>query len=397
MRSMGKKITASKGQVDRASARSALMPSFKVMDVLETAQAMEARGERIAHLEIGEPDFDAPEPVKNAAISAIRMGRTKYTHSLGLHTLRQAIRENLQKEYGVDVPLERIMVTAGTSNALHLLLSALLEKGDQVIMATPCYSCYPNFVSFLGGKPVMIPVREEERFELRPEAIMKKINRRTKAILINSPCNPTGMMMDQETMEQIAGLGPMVVSDEIYHGLVYQGRARSILEFTDRAFAINGFSKKYAMTGWRLGYVVAPPQYVRPMQKIQQNFSISVNSFVQWGGVAALRKGEPFVRKSVKVYNERRIYVLKRLEEIGLPVLHPPQGAYYFFVNASRLSKDSMALTMRILEKAKVAVTPGIDFGPGGEGYIRLTYASSLKEIKLGLNRLDRFIKESFA
>ncbi|MDH5639403.1 MAG: pyridoxal phosphate-dependent aminotransferase [Nitrospinota bacterium] len=385
-------MTARKKNRDTATERSLNIPSFKVMDILEKSQAMEARGERIVHLEIGEPDFDTPDVVKEAAIEAIRAGRTKYTHSLGLDSLRRAIRADFLNEYGVEVSLDRIMVTAGTSNGLQLLLAALIEKGDEVIMGTPCYSCYPNFVSYLGGKPVMIKVREEEKFELKPEEVRKKITRRTKAILVNSPSNPTGMVMSAKTMEQLAQLGPIVVSDEIYHGLVYEGRAPSILEFTDRAFVINGFSKRYAMTGWRLGYIIAPEQYVRPMQKIQQNFPISVNSFVQWGGVAALEKGGDFVRKAVKSYDKRRLYMLERLEEIGLPVTHPPQGAYYFFTNASRLSKDSLMLTMDILEKAKVAVTPGMDFGPGGEGYLRLTYANSMKEIKLGLTRLEGYL-----
>jgi len=367
------------------------MPSFGVMDILERAMAMEERGEDIVHLEIGEPDFDTPDVVKQAAITAIKKGETKYTHSLGLAALRQAIARSIQKDYGVEVSQERIMVTAGTSNGLYLLLSSLIEKGDEVIMSTPCYSCYPNFVSYLGGKPVLVRLDEKARFQPDPAAIAKKITRRTKAILINSPSNPTGMVMDPDVIERIASLGPMVVSDEIYHGLVYEGRARSILEYTDDAFVINGFSKKYAMTGWRLGYIIAPERYVRPMQKIQQNFSISVNSFVQWGGVAALNRGGAFVRKSVQEYDRRRLYMLKRLEEIGLPVAHPPQGAYYFFTNASRLGKDSMALTIRILEEAKVAVTPGIDFGPGGEGYLRLTYASAMSQIKKGLARLGKF------
>ncbi|MDH5511142.1 MAG: pyridoxal phosphate-dependent aminotransferase [Nitrospinota bacterium] len=387
-------MTTRKKNRDTASERSLNIPSFKVMDIMEKGQAMEAMGERIVHLEIGEPDFDTPEVVKEAAIAAIREGRTKYTHSLGLDSLRRAIRSDFLNEYGVEVSLDRIMVTAGTSNGLQLLLAALIERGDEVIMATPCYSCYPNFVSYLGGKPVMIRVREEEKFELRPEEVRKKITRRTKAILINSPSNPTGMVMSAKTMEQLAHLGPIVVSDEIYHGLVYEGRANSILEFTDRAFAINGFSKRYAMTGWRLGYIIAPEQYIRPMQKIQQNFAISVNSFVQWGGVAALEKGGEFLQKTLKTYNKRRMYMQGRMEEIGLPVLHPPQGAYYFFANASHLSKDSLSLSHDILEQAKVAVTPGMDFGPGGEGYLRLTYASSLKEIKLGLTRLERYISK---
>lgn len=378
----------------RVSKKSRDMTPFIVMDILEKAGKMEADGKKVIHFEIGEPDFDTPEPVKQAGIAAIRKGYTKYTHSLGLPELRQAIAENFSDEYNMEIDPERILVTSGSSNALFLALAAVIDKGSEVIMSDPCYSCYPNFVSFLGGKPVMIRVHEEERFQLRPEKIKDKITNRTRAILINSPANPTGMTLDSSVIKTIANLGPVIVSDEIYHGLIYEGESSSILEFTDQAFVINGFSKRYAMTGWRLGYMIAPEKYIRPVQKMQQNFNISANSFVQWAGIAALAKGGPFLKKIHKTFGQRRKYLVAGLKSIGLPVTCAPKGAYYVFTNASRYGEDSLKLAHRILDEAHVAVTPGIDFGEGGEGYLRFSYANSIENMEKGLKRLERFLSK---
>ncbi|HEB73274.1 MAG TPA: pyridoxal phosphate-dependent aminotransferase [Nitrospirae bacterium] len=376
----------------RISRKSQDIPSFIVMDILEKAGAMEADGKKVIHFEIGEPDFDTPEPVKKAGIAAIRKGYTKYTHSLGLLELRRAIADNFNDEYGVEIDPERILVTSGSSNALFLALAALIDKGSEVIMSDPGYSCYPHFVSFLGGKPVMVKVDEKEGFQLRPEMIKKKITKRTCAILINSPANPTGMTLDSSVMKTIAKLGPVVVSDEIYHGLIYEGGVNSILEFTGRAFVINGFSKRYAMTGWRLGYMIAPEKYIRPVQKMQQNFNISANSFVQWAGISALAHGGPFLKKIRKTFDKRRKFLVNGLEEIGLPVTHPPKGAYYVFTNASKYGKDSLKLVHKILDESLVAITPGIDFGEGGEGYLRFSYANSIENMETGLNRLGKLL-----
>ncbi len=369
------------------------IPSFIVMDILEKAKAMEARGEHIVHLEIGEPDFDTPEPIKRATVAAIMEGKTKYTHSLGTMELRNGVVSHMDDEYGVTITPERVLVASGTSNALFLSLAAILDEGDEVIMSDPCYACYPNFVTFLGGRPVYVRVKEEERFQLDPEKIAEKITDRTKAILINSPCNPTGMMTDDDTLEKIGELGPLVISDEIYHGLVYEGEARSMLEFTDNAIVIDGFSKRYAMTGFRLGYAITPETYLRPMWKLQQNFNISANSFVQWGGLAALREGKPYVEKMREVYDSRRRFLLHGLDTIGLTVPHAPQAAFYVMVNIKRYSSDSMKLANEILERAKVAVTPGIDFGEGGEGYIRLSYANSMENLEKGVKCLGEFFR----
>jgi len=365
---------------------------FLVMEILEEAERLQKEGIDIVHLEVGEPDFDTPACIVEAAARAMREGRTHYTHSLGIRELREAICEDYLKRYGVDVDPDRVLVTAGTSPALFMLYSVLLEAGDEVILSNPYYACYPNYVTFSEGVPVYVDVRESEGYQLRPEAIREKIGPRTRAIMINSPANPTGIVLSPEGMAEIARMGPMVVSDEIYHGLVYEGKEHSILEFTDRACVLNGFSKLYAMTGWRLGYVIAPLDVIRAMQKIHQNFFISANGFVQWGGVAALREAGPEAEKMRRTYAARRLAMLEGLRGLGFEIPHPPTGAFYVLVNARKYTSDSLSFAFDILRKAHVAVSPGIDFGSNAEGYLRFSYATSVERIAEGMERLKGYL-----
>jgi aspartate/methionine/tyrosine aminotransferase len=276
-----------------------------------------------------------------------------------------------------------------------LMVAALLEKGDEVIISDPGYACYPNFVKFVEGVPVTVPVYEDDGFQYRPEAIEKKITERTKAILINSPSNPTGNLLSAERMQAIAAFSPIVISDEIYHGLVYEDKEHSIFEFTDNAFVLNGFSKLYAMTGLRLGYLIAPKPFVRPIQKMQQNLFICANSVVQCAGIAALDESAEDVARMKRTYNERRQVMIKRVKGLGLGITVEPTGAFYVFANARHISNDSYKLAFDILEKAHVGVTPGIDFGENGEGYIRFSYANSMENIAEGLNRIEQYLEES--
>ena len=378
--------------MDTISKRVRDLPSFIVMDVLEKAHELEAQGRHIIHLEIGEPDFPTPQCVCNAAQEAMCKGETHYTHSLGLISLREAICENYRAEYGVNIRPEQIIITSGTSPALFMLFSAILEVGDEIIMSDPHYPCYPNFARFLGAVPVCVDVYEADGFQLRPERIKTKIGEKTKAILINSPSNPTGNLLSKERIERIAGLGPPVISDEIYHGLVYGEKEHSILEFSDNAFVLNGFSKLYAMTGWRLGYLVAPIEYIRPLQKVQQNFFISASSVAQWAGLKALTEAQPDVKEMRRIYNERRKYMIKRVRKLGFGLTVEPAGAFYLLVNAKHLATSSYELAFEILERAGVGVSPGIDFGQNAEGYLRLSYANSIENIEEGLNRIEEFL-----
>jgi aspartate/methionine/tyrosine aminotransferase len=365
---------------------------FLAVEVFERAQALERRGIDIVHLGFGEPDFETPTVIQEAAQRAIKDGRTKYTASLGILPLREAIAEHYARRYRVTVSPEQVLVTAGTSPAMLLVFGTLLDPGDEVVLSDPHYACYPNFVRYAEGRPTYVTLDEADGFQYRPEAMRERLTARTRAILINSPANPTGTVLDAPRMEAIAQLGPFVVSDEIYHGLTYEGPEHSVLEFTDRAFVLNGFSKAFAMTGWRLGYVIAPRDSIRPLQKLYQNFFISTNEFVQWAGVAALREAASEVGRFRAIFAERRRVMLDGLAAIGLGVRAEPTGAFYVFVNVRHYTSDSLAFAFDVLDRAHVAVAPGIDFGANGEGYLRLSYASSVERIREGLARLGRFL-----
>ena len=375
------------------SRRAQEITPFLVMDILERAKELESRGEHVIHLEIGEPDFPTPQVVKEAAFRAMAAGETQYTHSQGLMDLREALCRHYLEKYGVRLSPEQFIVTSGTSPAMLLIFAALLDAEDEVILSDPHYSCYPNFLRLVDAIPHYVRVREEEGFQFRPEELRPHLTPQTKGIIINSPANPTGTLLSAERLARIAELGPHIVSDEIYHGLVYEGQEHSILEYTDRAFVINGFSKLYAMTGWRLGYLIAPREFVRPIQKLMQNFFISANPFVQRAGIAALTQAGPELEVMRATYDERRRFLLAGLERLGFHIPVPPTGAFYVFVNARHLSADSYALAFDILEKAKVGVTPGIDFGDGGEGYLRLSYANSLENLEEALKRLESYLE----
>ncbi|MBN1831519.1 MAG: pyridoxal phosphate-dependent aminotransferase [Deltaproteobacteria bacterium] len=376
----------------RVSERALRIPPFIVMEVLEKAHELESMGRHIIHLEIGEPDFPTPECIREGAIKAIRDGHTHYTHSLGIIELRESICEHYFEKYGVEVSPDQVLITSGTSPALFMIFSILLEAGDEVIISNPHYSCYPNFVKFAGAKPIFVNVCEEEGFQYRPREIKDRLGPLTRAILINSPSNPTGSLLSPQRMEAISDLKPHILSDEIYHGLVYEEKEHSILEYTDKAFVLNGFSKAYAMTGWRLGYIISPPEFVRALQKMQQNFFICAASVSQWAGVAALKEGAPDVERMKSIYNERRIYMIQRLRQLGFQLPVEPAGAFYILVNAKHLSTDSYDLAFEILERAGVGVCPGIDFGRNAEGYLRFSYANSLSNIEEGLNRIEKYL-----
>ncbi len=328
----------------KISKRAWEIPPFIVMDILEKAHELESQGRHIIHLEIGEPDFPTPECICQAAKEAITRGETHYTHSLGIIELRQAICDDYRVKYGATVGPGQVLITSGTSPALFMIFSALLEAGEEIIISDPHYPCYPNLVNFMGAKPALVKVYEEDGFQLRPEEISKKIGPRTKAILVNSPSNPTGNLLSSNRMQMIAELGPPVISDEIYHGLVYGEKEHSILEFTENAFVLNGFSKLYAMTGWRLGYIIVPPAFVRPLQKMQQNFFISAGSVSQWAGLAALKKAQADVDRMKGIYDERRRYMIQRLRELRFGLTVEPAGAFYMLVNAQHLCRSPYEL-----------------------------------------------------
>lgn len=387
---------SSSGFVEIARRAEEITP-FLAVEVFERAEELERQGHDVVHLEFGEPDFETPAVIREAAIRAIRDGRTRYTHSLGILPLREAIAEHYLKTYGVAVSPDQVLVTAGTSPAMLLLFTTLLAAGDEVLLSDPHYACYPNFVRYAEGVPVTVPTPEAVGWELHPDGVRERVSPRTKAIMVNSPANPTGSVLPAGRLAGLAEVaeraGAWLVSDEIYHGLTYEGRDHTALEFTDRAFVLNGFSKAYAMTGWRLGYLVAPKSYIRTLQKVHQNFFISSQEVSQWAGVAALREAGEEVVRFRRTFDERRRAVIGDLRAIGLGVGPEPTGAFYVFADARRFCERSYDFAFEVLARAHVALTPGIDFGPGGEGYLRVSYASGLERVREGMRRLGELLR----
>ena len=368
--------------------------SFIVMDIQDKAKEMEAAGENIIHLEIGEPDFNAPSIVKEATIAALNNDDTHYTHSLGKISLREAIAAYYKSNYGVAIEKNRIIVTSGTSPAMVMTLAALLNDGDEVIIPNPYYACYPNFIKIFRGIVKDINVEEQDGFKYNIAALKAAITPKTKAIIVNSPANPTGAVYSAQELQDIASLGHTIIADEIYHGLVYEGECHSILEYTDNAVVLNGFSKLFAMTGFRMGYAIVPQEMSRTFQKLQQNFYLCAGSFPQEGAIAALTGDcAAELENMKKIYNERRLYLAQRLQEMGIAPLCTPQGAFYMLANVKEYTADSYNFALDILKNAKVALTPGIDFGSNAQGYLRISYANSLENIKEGLNRLDNYLQ----
>ena len=368
------------------------MTSFIVMDVLERANELQREGIDIIHLEVGEPDFDMPECIANAAIEAHKNGTTHYTHSLGDPLLRSAISEFYLSEYGVKVDPECILVTSGSSPAILMALMLLCEPGDEVIMSNPGYPCYRNFALACHAEPISVSLHAECDFQYDIEEIKKKISEKTRAIFVNSPMNPTGTLVNDQVFKELVKLDIPIISDEIYHGLVSEGRASSILEFSDKAFVINGFSKRFAMTGLRLGYLIAPKEYMRSLQILQQNLFICAPSTSQKAGIAALKEAKSNVDLMRSIYNERRIYTIDRLKKMGFGIYTEPQGAFYVFCDAKKFTSDSYSFAFDVLEKAHVGITPGIDFGTGGEGFVRFSYANSLENIRIAMDRLEEYL-----
>lgn len=359
------------------------------MEVAERAFALEREGARVIHLELGEPDFDAPREAVDACAQALLGGETHYTDSRGLPELREAVAAEKSARAGVAIDPGRVLVTSGTSPAMLLVFGLLVEPGDEVLIPTPHYPCYPNFVRFCGGVPVYVPTDPAQGFAVDVDAVRRAIGPRTAAIVVGSPANPTGAVQSAETLAALAGLGVPLVSDEIYDGLVFDGgHAPSALAASDEVFVLDGFSKRYAMTGFRLGFAIAPARALRPLQVMQQNLFISCNEFVQRAGVAALAHGEPTRRAMLEAYARRRDRLVAGLRALGFEIPVLPAGAFYVFADARAFGSDSRKLAFDLLERAHVAATPGVDFGAAGEGFLRFSLSASDAQIEEALARL---------
>jgi aspartate/methionine/tyrosine aminotransferase len=369
--------------------RTTEMRPFLAMEVMERAFEMERAGEDVIHLELGEPDFPAHPAAAKACIRAIESGQTHYTDSRGLSELREAIADDHRRRFGVDVDPERIIVGNGTSPAMLLVFSLLVGEGDEVVLGAPHYPCYPNFIRMSGGVPVAVPMDPEAGYAMDVEAVRAALTPRTRAIVVSSPANPTGAVQSEETLRGLVSLGIPIISDEIYDGLLYDGaKVTSALQISDDAYVLDGFSKRYAMTGYRLGYAIVPLESVRAMQVMQQNLFISANCFVQHAGVAVLRDRSDALEEMLAAYTRRRRLLIDGLRELGFGIPVEPKGAFYVFVDARAFDSDSLRLAYTLLERAKVGTTPGIDFGESGEGWLRFAYANSEAAIETALERL---------
>jgi len=369
--------------------------------VLARAQALEAQGKRIIHLEIGQPDFPTPAHVSAAGIQAIRDGKTKYNPPAGLAELRRRIAEYAGRQRGLDLEPERVIVTPGSKPGLFFPTLALVNPDNEVLYPDPGFPTYEAMIRVAGGIPVPVPLREEKHFSFDLEAFDRLLSPRTKLIILNSPANPTGGVIPLPDLEHIAARAQeyncWVISDEIYARLVYDGeRAHSIAEvdgMLDRTVIVDGFSKTYSMTGWRLGFTIAPPPLAERLELLLTHATGCTATFTQYAGLEALTGPQDFVEQMIAEYQRRRDRMLELVNAI--PGIHAqkPQGAFYVFPNVKSYGLPSREIAARLIDEAGVAVLAGTDFGPGGEGYLRLVYAVSMDTIEEGLEKMARWFQ----
>ena len=378
----------------KTSTRMQLIQPFHVMALLARARELEAAGRSIIHMEIGEPDFVTPQPLIDAGIKALQDGHTHYTPATGLWALREKIAGFYQTRYGVSVEPERIVVTPGASAALQLVLAALVNNGDRVLLSDPGYPCNRNFVHLLNGEPVAIPVDAASGYQPLPQQVRDCWTGQTRALLVASPSNPTGTLLDEQTLREYHAItdhnGGSLIVDEIYHGLTYAGPASTALAVSDDIFVINSFSKYFGMTGWRLGWLVAPREVVPDIDKLAQNLFLAAPTPAQY---AALRAFDDDVLAILDArrdeFRARRDYLLPALRDIGFDIPVNPAGAFYLYANCRRFTDDSYAFANRLLEDAGVAITPGIDFGSNQPAHhVRFAYTTSLENLQEGVRRL---------
>ncbi len=380
------------------AARVAEIAPFHVMEVQTAARALEAAGRSVVHMEIGEPDFPTPAPVIAAAQRAIADGGIFYTSALGVQALRVAIARHYSDHYGVAIAPERVIVTAGSSAALLLVLALLVDRDDRILLPDPAYPCNRHFVRVLEGNPVNIPVGPESNYQLTAELIERNWAARTRGALIASPSNPTGTVVPHDEMRRIVAAvarhGGRLIVDEIYLGLTYGEQPRSVLEMTDDAFVISSFSKYFNMTGWRLGWVVAPERHVRDLEKLAQNLYISPATPSQLAALACFEPATVAILESRRrAFEARRDYLVPALRALGFVIPVMPTGGFFVYADCSKFSKDSEQFCRDVLQGAGVAITPGIDFGSHRAAeHVRFAYTVSQEKLEDGVARLARFL-----
>jgi aspartate/methionine/tyrosine aminotransferase len=390
-----------RGTTTGLSARAAEIQPFHVMRLLERARELEAAGRKVVHMEVGEPDFPTPEPILEAGHRALIEGRTRYTAARGLPELREAISGHYARRFALKVEAERILITPGASGGLQLLLSALLDPGDGVLVADPGYPCNRHMARLLGGVVHPVPVGPETGYQLSAERVASAWQPHIRVVMVASPSNPTGTVIEAEGLADlyrtVRKLGASLIVDEIYQGLVYDVADHTALAAgSDGLFVVNSFSKYYGMTGWRLGWVVAPRGAVQTLDRLAQNLYLAAPTLSQYSALAA------FDPRTLAILEERRLelkrrrdYLLPALSDLGFDFASLPQGAFYLYARCDKVSTDSEELAARLLEREAVAVTPGSDFGfNAAKRHLRFAYTTGIDALRDGVDRISRALSE---
>jgi len=372
---------------------------FYVMELLQRAKQLEQQGHDIIHMEIGEPDFPTPPGITAAGIKSIQTGYAKYTPAAGMSALREGIARYYQENYQVKVPAQRIFITPGASGAFLLALGVSLNAGESVLLADPSYPCNSNFIKLFGGVPNFIPVSDKTDYHLTANLIEKNWTENCKAVVIASPSNPTGTMLSDDDFEAAIEVvnkhQGCFFSDEIYHGLIYDQPASTALKFSEEVFVINSFSKYFAMTGWRIGWLVVPEAFIEPVEKLSQNIFISTSTHSQAAALEAftLSNLTELNRRKIE-FKKRRDFLYEKLSKIGFKIKVKPAGAFYIYADCSNFTYDSFQFAKDLLEKVGVAITPGKDFGRHqANTHVRFAYTTSLPRLEEGVARIKRFVQ----
>ena len=384
------------------SKRMEALPFSGIRVMMERATRMQKEGQDVIHMEIGRPDFDTPEVIKKAAYDSLEKGHVFYTSNYGTPELRAAIAEKLTKENNVAYAPEEILVTIGVGEGTYASIAAFVNPGEEVLVPNPVWLNYIHVPEFFGAVPVTYSLKEDRNYQIDMDELEAKTTEKTRMLVINTPGNPTGTVQSLETLQKLADFAKrhdlIVVSDEIYEKLVYGGTKHvsiaSLPGMKERTITLNGFSKCYSMTGWRLGYAAAPVEFIKGLVRVHQYINTCASSFVQDAGIVALKKAEPDVQVMVKEYERRRNYAVKALNEMDGISCRMPEGAFYIFVNIKSLGKTSAEVADYLLDEAKVATVPGTAFGTEGEGYIRLSYACSYERIVEAMARMKKAFAE---
>lgn len=372
-----------------------------IRKINEKTLEMERAGKKIYHFEVGRPDFDTPKVIKDATIKSIEDGNVFYTSNYGVMPLREAVAEKLRKENNLDYTANEVLITAGATESIYDSYSLILEEGDEILLPNPCWPNYINAAYIMGAVPVRYSLAEENDFQIDFDELEGLVTEKTKAIVIINPSNPIGSMFTLETLEKLADFAKkkdiLVISDEIYEKIIYGNKEHvsiaSLDGMKERTITINGFSKTYSMTGFRLAYIAAPEEFIRVLNIIHQHNTSCATSFVQHGGITALKEGNEGAEEMVKEYKRRRDYIVDKVNSIEGLSLNAPDGAFYAFINIKALGVSSEEFCNYLLDEECVAIVPGTVFGSAGEGFVRFSYASSYEDIVEGLNRMEKACK----